>query len=441
MKKILALLFSVMLVIGMTGCSEPTLLDPNNPVTLSLWHVYGEQADSPMNQLIAEFNATVGLEKGIVVTVTNVTNTSKIGGQLKSAMEGEPGAAEMPDLFSAHTSHAGLLGAENLVDWNEWFSEKDLKKYVAEFVDSGITDAGLSIFPVSKSSYALFINGSQFDRFSADTGVTYDDLATWEGFFGAAEKYYKWSGGKTFCAMDYLIRHVELDVQSKNGAPEFEEDGWFDLEDPTVYDSWMLFAEPLSKGHIAVSEQYSNTHVTTGQMLCGIGSTASITYFNDTVTYPDNTSEPMNLRVLPLPMSGSDVEYIPQSGVGLASYKTTEQKAEAAAAFIRWFTEAERNLDFVVQTGYMPVCIEAYKAIDSYEYPNDAYASLFDAIRTMNEKYTAVSRPDFDGYYAKTNTLYDGLRKMQGNLAARAAAGENVKVLAQETWEFFKTIQ
>ena len=62
MKKILALLFSVMLVIGITGCSTPTLLDPDNPVSLTLWHVYGEQADSPMNQLIAEFNATVGQE-------------------------------------------------------------------------------------------------------------------------------------------------------------------------------------------------------------------------------------------------------------------------------------------------------------------------------------------------------------------------------------------
>ena len=441
MKKILALLFSVILVIGITGCSDPTLLDPNNPVTLTLWHVYGEQADSPMNQLIDEFNATVGLEKGIVVSVTNVTSTSKIGGQLKSAMDGEPGAAEMPDLFSAHTSHAGLLGAENLVDWNEWFSEKELNEYVAEFVDSGMTDAGLSIFPVSKSSYALFINGSQFDRFSADTGVTYDDLATWEGFFDAAEKYYEWSDGKTFCAMDYLIRHVELDVQSRNGAPEFEEDGWFDFEDPTVYDSWMLFAEPLSQGHIAVSEQYSNTHVTTGQMLCGIGSTASIIYFNDTVTYPDNTSEPINLRVLPLPMSGSDVEYIPQSGVGLAAYKTAEQKAEAASVFVRWFTEAERNLDFVVQTGYMPVCNDAYDEIENYDYPSEAYASLFDAIYTMHDRYTAVSRPDFDGYYAKTNALYDGLRQMQSELKERAAAGEDVKVLAEETWEFFRTIQ
>ena len=441
MKKLIPFLISVILLIALSGCSDPTLLDPDNPVTLSIWHVYGEQADSPMNQLIAEFNATVGQEKGIVVTVTNVTNTSKIGGQVKSALNGEPGSPETPDLFSAHTSHASLLGAENLVNWKDWFSEKELKNYVPEFIESGMTDAGLSIFPVSKSSYALFLNGSQFDRFSSDTGVTYGDLATWEGFFDAAAKYYEWSGGKTFCAMDYLIRHVELDLQSKMGAPVFAENGWFDTSDPALYDSWMMFAEPLAQGHIAVSELYSNTHVTTGEMLCGIGSTASIIYFNETVTYPDNTSEPLNLQVLPLPMSGADVEYISQSGVGLAAIKTTDQKAEAAAEFIRWFTEAERNLDFVVQTGYMPVCVDAYDKIESYDYPNAAYKSLFDAIRVMHEKYTAISRPDSEGFYAKTDLLYEGLRSMQDDLAKRCDAGEDVRTLAEETWDFFKTIQ
>jgi hypothetical protein len=30
---------------------------------------------------------------------------------------------------------------------------------------------------------------------------------------------------------------------------------------------------------------------------------------------------------------------------------------------------------------------------------------------------------------------------MQGTLADRADAGEDVKVLAEETWEFFKNIQ
>ena len=438
MKKMLA---AVLLISVTAGCSEKTLLDPDHPVALSFWHVYGEQADAPMNKLAAEFNATVGLEKGIAVSVTNVSSTAKIGEQLLSAMNNEPGALSMPDIFSAHIAHTGLLGADKLVDWDEWFSEKELKEYVPEFIESGRTDAGLSVFPLSKSSYALFLNGSQFERFSADTGVTYDDLASWDGFFDAAEKYYKWSGGKTFCAFDYLARHIELDIQSKKASPEFEEDGWFDLDDPEVYKSFMMFAEPIAKGHIAVSELYSNTHVTTGDTLCGIGSTASIIYYSDIVTYPDNTSEPMNLHVLPLPMSGGEVEYIPQSGVGIASYKTTEQKAEAAAVFVSWLTEAERNLDFAVATGYMPVHADAYGKISDYDYPNEAYRSLFDAVRAMNEKYTSIARPDFEGHYARTDMLYEGIRRMQSSLGKRAAAGEDVKVLAEELWEFFVSVR
>lgn len=54
MQKLLALLFSLLLFAGLVGClagcGEQTTLDPNNPVTLSFWHVYGEQADALMRQ-------------------------------------------------------------------------------------------------------------------------------------------------------------------------------------------------------------------------------------------------------------------------------------------------------------------------------------------------------------------------------------------------------
>nr|MBQ4319159.1 hypothetical protein [Clostridia bacterium] len=102
MKKMLAALLAVLLISVTAGCSEKTLLDPDHPVALSFWHVYGEQADAPMNKLVAEFNSTVGLEKGIAVSVTNVSSTAKIGEQLLSAMNNEPGALSMPDIFSAH---------------------------------------------------------------------------------------------------------------------------------------------------------------------------------------------------------------------------------------------------------------------------------------------------------------------------------------------------
>lgn len=445
MKKILFYLLSfTILLLTFSGCQSlggrKSLLDPANPVTLTIWHVYGEQADAPMNLLIDEFNDTVGKDKGIQIRVTNVTGTSKILAQLLEAQAGNPGAPELPDLFSCHTQNAPALGAENLLDFGQWFDEKELAGYVPEFLDSGMLDGKLAVFPVSKSTYALFINGSQFDRFAADTGVTYESLSDWHGFFDAAEKYYEWSGGKTFCAFDYLIRHMELDVLSKTGTLEYTENGWYDTADSTIKASFCMFAEALAKGHIAVSDQYANTQVMTGEVLCGIGSSAAVGYYNDTVTYPDNTSEPMKLQVCPLPKSGGEKEYMPQTGVGISAFKTTDQKAEAAYEFVKWFTESERNLDFVVQTGYMPVTDGAFEAIKGYTFTDDGYASLYAAINTMHKAYIPVVRPDFDGFYDKTDALYNGLRQMQPDLIARAENGEAIEGLTEEIWEFFCSI-
>ena len=440
-KRFLLALALVLLVVSLTGCGEKSALSPKDPVILSMWHVYGENADAPMNRLVEEFNATVGLEKGVVVTVTNVTSSSKINAQLKTALAGEPGAPEVPDIFSAHTNTASSKEEGSLVDWSKYFTADELSKYVPGFIADGTIDGQLLVFPVSKSSYALFVNGAQFARFSADTGVTYEDLSTWEGFFDAAAKYHEWSGGKCFCAFDYLIRHMEFDIMAETGGIEYTEDGWYHLEDPAVKASWMKFAYPFAQGHICVSDTYSNTQVMTGETLSGIGSTASITYYNDTVTYPDNSSEPMELVVLPLPKTGDGTQYMPITGVGMSAFKTTEKKAEAAAEFLRWFTESQRNLDFVVETGYMPVRSDAFSSIENYAFPTEGYASLYDTIKIMLETYEPVVRPDFDGFYKRVTALYDGLRQIQPGLVVRAGSGESIDALAEEVWNFLCSVE
>jgi len=445
MNKTLARIISAILLLsfvlgGLCACSEKSLLDPNDPVTLTIWHVYGEQADAPMNLLIEEFNDTVGREKGVQIQVTNVTSTSKILYQLLDAQAGKPGAPEVPDLFSCHPQNASALGTENLLDWNDWFTDKELDAYVPEFIDSGTIEEKLLVFPVSKSTYALFLNGSQFDRFSADTGVTPESLSDWDSFFAAAEKYYEWSGGRAFCAFDYLIRHMEIDILSRHGKMEYTESGWYDETDPAVKESFLMFAKALARGHIVISDLYANTQVMTGEVLSGIGSSAAVGYYNDTVTYPDNTSEAMELKVLPLPKSGGEHEYMPQTGVGLSAFKTTEQKAEAAYVFAKWFTESKRNLDFVVSTGYMPVTNGAFEEIKSYDFTDAGYESLYTAIKTMHDEYIPVVRPDFDGFYEKTNALYAGLREMQPSLVARAENGESIDALTEEIWGFFCSI-
>lgn len=442
-KRVLSLLLSAALLLALSGCGEDTLLNKKEPVTVTFWHVYGEQSGSPMDVLVQEFNRTVGTDKGVRVQVTNLSSASMIGGFLKEAQKGGD-LQDMPDLFTCHIGDATALGEDNLVDWRDWFTEEELSDFVPGFLADGTAEDGkLLLFPISKSTQLLMFNGSGFSRFSQATGANYDDLATWDGFYDTARKFSDWAG-TPFCALDYPIRAVELCALERGSGNFYTENGWYDTNNAVFKECWMQFARALAQGHVVVSDLYSNTQVMTGEVLGGLGSSAAILYYNDTVTYRDGTREPMDLHVLPMPMSAGCDALMTQAGVGLGAYKTTEQKAEAAALFVRWLTEPERNLDFVAQTGYMPVRNGAFDSIENYDkFPESAesYQQLYAALKTMREDYTPVSEPRFEGYYSKVSALYDGLRQLQKELPARAAAGENVDALAEETWALLCSIR
>ncbi len=433
-------IFSLFIVIAMTlaipftlsACNKNgTLLDPKKPTTLTMWHVYGEQVNSPMNDFIGQFNATVGKEKGIVINVTLMSNASQIGKKLKDAQTGKAGSKEMPDLFFCHSGDARSLGADNLLDWNDFFSQSELDEFVPDFLSDGKVDDNLSVFPVSKSTYMLFIAGGVFDRFAAAKNVSLSDLGSWKGFFSVAEKYYEWSGGKPFCAIDYLIRLTELCAIS-DGEDISYKDGWYDANNPAMMKAYDLFAASIAKGHIVVSDMYSNTQVMTGQTCAGIGSSASVLYYNDEITYPDNTSEAMNLKVLPMPQQTGKQKVATQSGVGLCAYKTTDVKAEAATVFARWFTEEQRNVDFVLSTGYMPVRTGAFDKIGDRSFKSEAYENLYKSLNVTVSTCSFKREPSFDGYYTKVYALYDKIRNIQGTLTARYEKGETCEQIVAE---------
>ncbi len=427
---LLLLIFSIS-ICCLPGCKKSEL-DKNKPVTLTMWHVYGEQADSPMNRLIDEFNETVGVEKGIIINVTAMSNASKIGEKLLDAHNKIPGSAEMPDLFFAHKSNVLELGADCLLDWNEYFSEKELSAYIPEFLEDGTAAGKLSVFPVSKSTHLLFIAGGQFERFSADTGVTYEALSTWDGFFDAAAKYYDWSGGKPFCALDYPLRAIELAATESGAGNIFADNGFYDPSNVIFKQTFIKFADSLAKGHIMLSNLYSNTQVMTGEVVAGIGSSAAILYYNDTVTYEDGTSEPMDPEILPLPAENGKKPYITQAGVGLCAYKTTSQKAEASAIFAKWLTEPERNLEFVCQTGYMPVTNGAFEKIDDCRFKTADYEKLYAALKKVKESSEVLSEQQSPEYYSKVYAFYDYLRNEQKQFILSNTPPE---ALAEGLWQ------
>jgi multiple sugar transport system substrate-binding protein len=66
MKKIAILLCFVILMTCFSGCGQNgSTLSTENPITLTMWHVYGSQTISPLNTVIDEFNRSLGSEYGI----------------------------------------------------------------------------------------------------------------------------------------------------------------------------------------------------------------------------------------------------------------------------------------------------------------------------------------------------------------------------------------
>lgn len=142
------------------------------------------------------------------------------------------------------------------------------------------------------------------------------------------------------------------------------------------------------------------------------------------------------LLLAPLPhAAGTTTPLMPQAGVGLCAFKTTDQKAEAAAVFLRWFTEQQRNLEFAADTGYMPVSSAAFDAIADYPFEQQSYQRLYDVYNEMRLQNTPLSEPGIVGYHAKAKALYDSLRQRQKDYPQRLANGETLEALTEETWQ------
>ena len=65
-----AICIILIMVSTLAGCGGGEKIDPSNPVTLNLWHNYGGQLKETMDNMIDEFNESIGIEKGIIINVT-----------------------------------------------------------------------------------------------------------------------------------------------------------------------------------------------------------------------------------------------------------------------------------------------------------------------------------------------------------------------------------
>ena len=147
-RKLTWLLLGALILSLCAGCSGSPRQE-DTPTTITVWHVYGGQTDSPLNDFIAQFNQTVGKEQGINVQVTSVSNTNTIHEAVLASANGEPGASELPDLFISYPKTVLALPDDSiLVDYRDYFSQEELAAFIPAFLEEGEVNGRLVVLPV-----------------------------------------------------------------------------------------------------------------------------------------------------------------------------------------------------------------------------------------------------------------------------------------------------
>ena len=410
MKKLISIFVLAVFLLALVFWIKSDNTDPKNPVTLTIWHSFVEDMRLAFDELINEFNGTVGAENGITVKVTSVTDTRIVSEQLVAAANNDPGAPQLPDLAVMYPRTAVTLAGKGLlVDLEQYISKDYLDTFVPQFLEEGRLGTGkLYLMPIAKSTEVLYVNRTFFDRFSKETGISVEALSTFESIAEAAVKYYEWTDamtpdisndGKMFFYPERLFNHAMTAFQQLGS--NIVKDKKLNLSDPVFKRVWDCYYAPAVKGGVAIYNGYGNYLASIGDIVCTTSSSAGSTFYPSRITYSDNTREDVVFDVLPFPVfeGGEKVTY--QQGGGLCVTKSEQAKERAAALFLKWFTSPERNLRFCAGIGYMPVCQSAFDNILAGKSPvisNPVVAKALMTVAGMRKNYRFFFPPVFDGF-------------------------------------------
>ena len=392
------------------------------PVVLTIWHNRSETRHA-VSEAAEEFNRTVGKEKGIVLEVTSIGTSRVTHEKLEMVANGDPGAPEPPDIVITYPKTAILLARKDmLADIGSYFSEEELSAYVPRFLEEGrILNDGLYVFPTNKSTEALIVNRTLFDRFAAGTGVKFEDLATVEGLLRLAEEYYRWTDdqtpyvpddGKMFFMIDNPYNFAQIAFRQL-GEGFFSQEGKMNLSSPVFRKVWNVFYEPSVKGYEAIYDGYGTDLSKTGDLVCWTSSTAGITFLPTSMTYSDNTSEPVTFDLLPYPVFEGGKKIAVQRAAGFCLLKSVPEKERAAILFLKWLTAPEQNLNYLEGSGYLPVTREAIQKIVT-DRPKDISPlrdRFLDIASLMDKEYDFFIPPLRDDYELLERRYESLLRK------------------------------
>ncbi|MDE7364192.1 MAG: extracellular solute-binding protein [Ruminococcus sp.] len=422
--RVLSLLFPLMLMTSMVSCGENAETEQpvessksssvsanvsKDPVTITIWHYYNGVQQMNFDSAVAEFNKTVGRDEGIIVESYSKDSIADLADNVIASVKKNAGAKEPPDIFATYAETAYVIDSMNaLADLGKYFTDEEISQYVDEYIDEGkfSQDDSIKIFPTAKSTEVMILNKTDWQDFAVAENITVDSLKTWEGIAEVAEKYYNYTDaltpdiendGRAFFGRDSVANYMIVGAKQL-GAEfiSFDDSGnpVLNVDKDTVKRLWQNYYVPYVKGCYTAQGRYRSDDVKIGKSIAIICSTTGTAYYPSEVTIDDDYTYPIENIVLPVPNFEGTEPYAVQQGAGMSVISSTEEKEKASAVFLKWFTDEERNIEFSINSGYLPV----KKSANDYSKIDDVNSKSENAVKETVLKSLELAINEVNSY-------------------------------------------
>lgn len=354
-----ALFLSVLSFAGCSSNGNPRL-DPDDPVKIVIWHYYNGAQSIAFDNLVREFNTTVGAKDGIIVEAVSKSSVDDLIDAVTASAEKKAGADELPNIFQCYLDTAVSLDEMGVLsNLDQYLTENEKSAYMDSYIAEGTfgADNGLKLFPIAKSTELLVVNETAFSPFSEASGISADDLSTWEGIADAAAAYYEYSGGQSFFGRDAFANYMIIGSMQLGEEIFQVQDGSVsvNLNRDVMKKLWDNFYIPYIKGFYRHTGRFRTDDIKIGSIIAAVGSNPGMSYLPAEITDETGASAPVNFQILPAPNFKGTKPYAVQQGASMAVAKTSALEEYASVEFLKWFTSEETNIAFSISSGYLPV--------------------------------------------------------------------------------------
>lgn len=458
MKKILTLLLLLSVCLSSCRSADESILDPDNPVSITVWHYYNGSQLKAFNTLVEEFNSTEGRDLGIFVESYSQGTVNDLASSVMDAVKKRVGSDEVPNIFAAYSDTAYQLDKLGwVVDISPYLTDKDKELYIDGFLDEGRfnDDDAIKIFPVAKSVEVFMLNKTSWDAFADATGASVEGFATIEALVETAKRYYEWTDsltpvpndGKALYGRDAMANYMLIGSMQLGVEMFARENGRavLNFEEEIAKKLWDNYYIPYINGYFSSSGRFRSDDIKTGNIIAFTGSSSGATFFPDKVFLSDTESFPIEMQAFPCPQFEGATPYAVQQGAGMVVTNQSEEEIYASVQFLKWLTIPENNISFSISSGYMPVTKEANNIDtirDNFDPDKKIESILAVALETINSNsmYTqSASDGGSDARVLLDKSIQDRAVADRGVVVERLNSGmtQSEAVADFETYEHF----